>query len=70
MILKENEICQFCDKCPYNINNSCCGTKQRNTIFNCNYIKEDGTFNNEGKVRNKFDKTGSMKILTENNNGI
>lgn len=66
MILQENEICKYSNKCPYNCNNTCRGTVVRKYQFSCVYIQEDGTFVDNGIIRNENDVTGKMKVIMEN----
>lgn len=62
LVLKEKEVCPYMSRCPYAEN--CQGTNSnRNEIFNCDFVLNEKI--ESGHFRNKLDKTGRMKIITE-----
>lgn len=70
MVLKENEVCPYAEKCPYNQSvYPCQGSVLRKNIFACSYVDETGNFTGKYNVRNPLDDTGKMKILMENQDG-
>ena len=65
MILNENQVCIYGDKCPYTNEGKCQGlNSNRNYTFTCDFIN-NGEFIKDGYTRNPLDVTGKMKILTE-----
>lgn len=68
IILEKNQVCKYSDVCPHNtgVVTICRGADpNREVTFVCDLIREDGTFY-ENKFRNKFDETGKMKVILEN----
>jgi len=64
--LNAKEKCPFFKECPYNSNSLCQGADPlRETEFICDFVNKYGIFN-EGRFRNKYDKTGKMEIILEN----
>lgn len=68
MELKSYQVCPYSGNCPYNntsLNYFCKGaSSDRTTVFNCNFVDENGVFS-EGKFRSNHDETGNMKIILE-----
>jgi len=64
MILKGNEVCPHTLNCPYS--DDCKGANPlRNNKFTCEFVSNNGIIES-GKQRNKFDDTGRMEIISEN----
>lgn len=68
MRLEPNQICPHSTNCKYNKTSGsfCMGTNpSRKTVFNCDFINNDGTFIKEGKTRVAQDVTGRMEFLND-----
>ena len=65
--LKPHETCKYSLTCPYNQGqNSCVGADgSRSRAFVCDLVSDNGVFV-ENAFRSKYDETGKMKILLEN----
>jgi len=62
LLLREKEVCPHSKRCPYVEN--CQGTNpNRNSTFKCDFVVNGRI--ESGHFRNKLDKTGRMKIITE-----
>jgi hypothetical protein len=65
LVLRENEICPYYNKCPYNNSNECNGARiNRPHIFTCEYVV-DGKILENKPSRLPHDLTGKMKIIME-----
>lgn len=70
MLLAEKQICIYYKDCPYHngeYSGPCSGAdNKRDKLFICDLIDKEGNFSSEG-FRNKYDETGKMQILLEDN---
>lgn len=67
LILNEYEVCPHTSKCPHFRNGSmtCQGANQnRKHTFRCSFFKDNNLIDENG-FRNRYDKTGQMKIILE-----
>lgn len=71
MTLKQNKTCPHSSKCKYSSSTSgdiCQGTNpSRKTVFQCEFVDDNGNVVSEGYVRSSHDVTGKMKIILEGN---
>jgi len=67
MTLKPNQTCLYSDKCKYhNLSNICQGMNpSRKTVFQCEFIDDNGNSVSEGYVRSLYDITGKMELIKE-----
>lgn len=65
LILKPDQICTHKSTCPYaqdaTTGHHCQGTIRRKLEFVCDYVQ--GGRVTEGKMRNRYDKTGQMRVI-------